>query len=355
VTGRSWAVLAAGALGVLAAAVSSAPVRPPPLLLSLSSPHGTSSRIVVLEGAAQVAEWPALSHAPDGHPRGVVLGPRSAAVVVEQLQRADPSWSAALWVLEPGGHRLRADRVYPGTRPVVLPGGALAVPRGRFGPAPAEGAYRVDLLSVEAVAASGSAAPRSLWEGQGFLALPIGHGRGELFIYAPGPAASPLFAVSLETRAVRALSEDLPLARDFSLAPDGRLYFTQHGGHGPDDWRVKVLDVASGARRELTGAGGHLALLPWASAGGVLVQFDAVGNAAWRDGAEGMLRCGLGKGVDAWRASSSDGRWMAGTHEAPSDFPRAVVADVRARAQLPLPFPGDARPEVLGFLEGGAP
>jgi hypothetical protein len=348
-------VIAAGALGVLAAAVSSEPVRPPPLLLTLSPPHGISSSVVVLEGNAQVAEWPELSHAPDGQPRGVVLGAGSAAVVVEQVQRADPSWSAGLWVLGPGGHRQRADRVYPGVRPVALPRGELAVPRGRFGPVPAEGAYRVDLLSVDAVAASGTAAPRTLWEGAGFLALPIGVSRGELLVYVPGPAAQPLLAVSVETRRVRTVAADLPLARDFSLAADGRLYFTQQGGLGPDDWRVRVIDVASGTRRELPGAGGHLALLPWAASGGVLVQLDAVGNAAWRDGAEGKRRCRLGPGVDAWRASSADGLWMAGLHEAPSEFPRAVLAEVHGGAHASLPVPREVRPEVLGFLEGGAP
>lgn len=354
-TGRTWAVLAAGALGVLAAAVSGQPARPPPLLLTLTPPHAAASRVLVLEGAAQVAEWPSLPHAPDGQPRGVVLGAGSAAVVVEQHQQEDPSWGAALWVLGPAGHRLRADRVYPGVRPVAMPGGALAVPRGRFGPAPAEGAYRVDLLSVDAVASSGSAAPRPLWEGTGFLALPVGYSRGEVFVYAPGPSASPLFAVSVDTRTVRTLAGDLPLARDFSLASDGRLYFTQHGGSGPDDWRVRVMDVTSGARRELPGARGHLALLPWAVAGGVLVQLDVLGNAAWRDGAEGTLRCALGAGVDAWRATSADGKWLAGMHEAPSDFPRAVVASARSGDHLPLPVPADARPEVIGFLEGGGP
>jgi hypothetical protein len=210
----------------------------------------------------------------------------------------------------------------------------------------------VDFLSVDAVAASGSAAPRSLWEGLGFLALPVGQLRGELLIYVPGPSASLLLAVSVSTRAVRLLSGDLPLARDFSLGSDGRLYFTRHGGHGPEDWRVWVMDVATGAQRELPGAGGHLALLPWAHSGGVLIQLDAVGHAAWRDGTEGTHRCGLGPGVDAWRASSTDGRWMAGLHETPGDFAQAVVTEVRAQTNTQLPLPAGMRPEVIGFLEG---
>ena len=350
----SWAVLAAGTLGVLAAAVSGAPVGAPPVLVTLSAPGEPRSRVVVLKGESQVAEWPVLEHLPDGQPRGLVTGPESAAVVVEHAPQVDPSWGAALWVLGPSGHRVRADRVYPGVRPVLLPGGELAVPRGRFGPVPEDGRYRVDPVTVEAVPVSGGA-PRILWEGQAFLALPVGVSDGALLLYVPGPASSPLLAVSLGSRAVRTVVADLPLARDFSLSPDGRLYFTQHGGSGADDWRVYALDVASGMRRELPGASGHLALLPWASAGGVLVQLDAVGRAAWMDGADGTRRCGLGTGVDAWRAASADGRWVAGLHEAPSTFARPVVGDVRGGSTLALPVPVGVRPEVLGFLEGGRP
>lgn len=336
-------------------ALAGASARPggaaPPLLLTLTAPGATQSRIVQwTEGG--LAEVALIAHVADAQPRGVALPGGRAAVVVEQVPQRDASWSAALWVASREGVALRADRVYPGTRPVLLGGDRAAVARGHFGPVPEPGEYRVDALEVDAVGLSGGE-PVRLWDGTGFLALPLGVTARELLLYVPGTAASPLLAVDVGTRARRTLVPDVPLARDFSLAPDGRrLYFTAHGGAGRDDWRVMELEVASGTLRAVA-ARPQVALLPFAVGPGVLVQWDRAGHARWL-GVAGApdIHCTLGPGVDSFRVASRDGRWLAGLHEPGVGFAMPVLLDAGGGGPVALTIPAGLRPELLGFTEG---
>jgi hypothetical protein len=347
----TWGTLALVALVALAGASARPEPSAPPLLLALTAPGALQSRLVRWADG-QLQEVATLPHVEDAQPRGVVLPGGRAAVVVERVAQRDPSWSAALWLASPAGVAVRADRVYPGTRPVPLGDDRVAVARGRVGPPPRPGEYRVDALEVDAVPLSGGE-PVRLWEGEGFLALPVGATRDALLLYVPGPSASPLVAVDLRTRAHTSLAGDVPLARDFTLSPDGRrLYFTGHGGAGREDWRVLELELASGSLRPLA-ARPLVALLPFAAAPGVLVQWDRAGQARWLGtGEPPPVRCALGDGVDAFRAASRDGRWLAGLHDPGDDFARPVLLQVATGEVRALPVPAGLRPEVLGFVEG---
>ena len=346
--------LALVALTALAGASARPESTPPPaLLMTLTAPGATRSTLVRWEGGS-VETLAAFDHVEDAQPHGLALGDGRAAVVVEQVAQRDPSWSASLLLVSQGCVEHRADRVYPGTRPVRLPGDRLALARGRFGPPSPPGEYRVDALEVDAVPLAGGE-PERLWAGTGFLALPVGTTADELLLYVPGPAASPVVAVDLRTRAPRTLAADVPLARDFSLAPGGqRLFFTAHGGASREDWRVIELGVLTGERRTLAERP-LVALLPFAAQRGVLVQWDRAGLARWRGpSTEAEVHCTLGPGVDAWRVQSRDGRWLAGLHEPGDDFPRPVLLHVGQRSVRAVDVPAGLRAEVLGF-SGEAP
>jgi len=336
-------------------ALAGASARPegtaPPLLLALTAPGDTRSRLVQWTEAG-VREVATLSHVADAQPRGTALPGGRAALVVAQVEQRDPSWSAGLFVASREGVTQRADRVYPGTRPVLLGADRVAVARGRFGTPAPPGEYRVDALEVDVVPLVGGE-PERWWEGAGFLALPVGATQRELLVYVPGPTESPLVAVDVRTQGRRTVAGDLPLARDFTVSPDGqRLYFTAHGGAGREDWRVWEIELATGALRALA-ARPLVAMLPFAAATGVLVQWDREGNARWLRGSDLVeTRCGLGEGVDAFHAASRDGRWLAGLHEPGNDVAQPVLLDVGTGAVTPLGIPGGMRPEVLGFSEG---
>lgn len=302
-------------------------------------------------GGGALEELAVLHHVEEAQPRGVALPGGRAAVVVETVPQRDASWSAALLLASRAGVTQRADRVYPGTRPVLLPGDRVALARGRFGPPASPGEYRVDALEVEAISMSSGETSR-LWDGEGFLALPVGATADELLLYAPGPGASPLVAVDLRSLSRRTLATNLPLARDFSLSPDGRrLYFTAHGGGGREDWRVMGLEVRTGAVRPLAQRP-LVAMLPFAARSGLLVQWDRAGHAAWLEGSgAAAVRCGLGPGVDAWRVQSRDGRWLAGLHEPGDDFARPALLQLDTGEVRPVSVPAGVHAEVLGFAE----
>jgi hypothetical protein len=342
--------LALVALAALAGASARPDSSPPPLLLTLTAPGATRSTLVRWESGG-LETLATFDHVEDAQPRGLALGVGRAAVVVERVTQRDPSWSASLILLSRAGVEHRADRVYPGARPVRLPGDRLAVARGRFGPPAPGGEFRVDALEVDAVPLAGGE-PERMWEGTGFLALPVGATAVELLLYVPGPSASPVVAVDLRSRARRTLVADAPLARDFSASPDGRhLLFTAQGGAAREDWRVVELDLGTGEQR-MVAERPLVALLPFAARHGVLVQWDRAGLAHWRGTpAEAAVHCGLGPGVDAWRVQSRDGRWISGLHEPGDDFPRPALLHVGDGSTRAADVPAGLRAELLGFSE----
>lgn len=337
------------------------PLAAPPLVALLATaPSGDETQLFFQRpGEALSREVATLRHVQGGSVKGALLpGKRVVAAIADMEPRRDPSWGAWLLRLEEGQPPVTlADRVYTGTRPLVLDDGRVLVQRGRAGKEPTEeegqrGRLRADEITIDAIdPVSGTA--RTLHAFTGYLAFLAGASGSEAFVYRVAPDHADIVAVDVNTGSSRALLPSiLPFARDFSVDRESRsLVFTARDERSSETWVVDRLDLTTGARTRIA-RGLRMALVPHAWPGGQ-VAFNPNGDRGLtllqKNGRMLPLRP-LGDGVDVVRGLSPDARWAALLHTLPSELPVPFALSVETGQPIPIAAPQGMRVEIAGVL-----
>jgi hypothetical protein len=262
-------------------------------------------------------------------------GSRTVAVVRIPGLARDPSFVATLSLVAPGeAERVLARDVVRASRPVLL-GQRLFVERGRPGPEPVDGSFRVDALTVSEVELPGGRL-RTVFETKGYWTHVAGALGRELVVYVATPAGARLLAVHVDTLAVRTLVASMPaMAHDFVVDPARKAVLFTIAEPGVDRWFVEQVELGTGARRRLA-EGDSVALLPTVLPGGLAWQ-PAPGAGLRFLERDGVALSSGGAGFERVRFVS-DGL-VFGRHEVPGEAPTPFVRRAADGARVSFTAP----------------
>src|SRR6185295_3223782 len=231
-----------------------APDNPPPRVAMLATKPGGSRTDLIfqaVDGTTSSAPVASFAHLADTSVLGAVVPhTRNVLVIAGTERRKDPAFgSSLLLVAEKEDTKTVIDRVYHGTRPLMLDDGRAFVQRGVEGPEPSEadveaGRIRVDHLTIEEIKLDGSAS-RVVSEYDGYIAFLAGSLRDEIFVYRVGEDGADIIGVDADTGKERTIVRPLtPYARAFSVdAQEESLLFTNIDTDNPGQWEAVRLDV----------------------------------------------------------------------------------------------------------------
>ena len=286
-------------------------------------------------------------------------GSRVVLAVSDIAPARERSWAAGLLRLQQDqSPRLLVDRVYHGSRPLVIDAHRVAVQRGEEGPEP-EGPevrqhLRIDSLSIDIVDSETGDA-HTIYGWTGYETHLAGLYGSELIVYRVGPAGADLIGVHLADGAQRSIVASWPpAARDFSIdAEHGALIAQQLAPNSSHHWQIERVELATGQSSVLA-TSRHADMMPfsWPS-GGVLHQPEGAGAPAFLEQSRSLQFPPTTSPL--WvRATSTDGAWVAALGLQPHAFPIPVAIRVQDGRAATIPTRPGERPEIAGFV-GGSP
>ncbi len=270
---------------------------------------------------------------------------------------------------------LLIDRVYHGTRPLLLDDGRAIVQRGTEGSEPSEedlaaGRMRVDHLTIEQVDLSGNQS-KVLSRFDGYIAFIAGVLRHEVFVYRVGPDGADIIGVDADSGRERTIVRPLPpYARDFSVDAQGEaLLFTEADPGHPGQWVAQRLSVAPPAPSATTvspasklpvaallerlATASHPGMAPTAWIGrGIALNKDLAGLQI-SGGTSTATKAPFATGVDLVREFfiARNDTWALAMHHVEGQLPEPVVIHTGTMNVQRIAAPAQALVDLAGVLE----
>jgi hypothetical protein len=356
---------------------------PPPRVAVLATKPGSGVTDLILQPLDSTTPSPSVArfaHLVDTEVQGAVIPTTTSLLVIAGTERRkDPAFGASMLLVGPSAETKQVvDRVYHGTRPLILDDGRAIVQRGVQGSEPTEadleaGRMRVDHLTIEQIDLT-AATTKVLSRFDGYIAFIAGALRHEVFVYRVGPDGADIIGIDADSGRERTIVRPLPpLARDFSVdAQSEALLFTNADPATPGQWAAEKLSVAPPAqaapvvppksgvavagRIEHLERASHPALVPTAWVGRTVAvnrNFDGLQ----------VVRAGRAPtspfigGVDVVREffSAKNETWALALHRTEGKLPEPIVIQASTMATQRLAVPPHARIDLAGVLQQDGP
>jgi hypothetical protein len=335
---------------MLALVASLALASTPEVALLSTPPLGDTTELRFQPVGTKALALPSASftHVEGSTVSGVVLpGTRVVLAVATTERTRDESFAASLVRLEAGKPaKTLAEHVTVASRPLVTPEGRVFVVRGAPGTPPAEGAYRVDALSLDEVNPA-TGALRTVLSAKGYFLFLAGALGRELVVYRVDEAGARLEAVHADTLGVRPLGAVPDTARDFVVDAAGRRVLFTAADAVSHRWQARSLDLGTHEVSTLA-QGTTMALLPTLWPDG-RVAVAPIPGGGLIDAATGtLLLPSHGPGYERVRVRKNG--LVVGLHETPSALPTAFALREKDGAPVELVTPPGTRVDVAGVL-----
>jgi hypothetical protein len=354
---------------------------PPPRVAVLATRPGSRTTDLILQpldGTAAAAPVARFAHLEDTEVQGTVVPTTDSVLVIAGTERRrDPAFGASLLLVGAADDtRQVVDRVYHGTRPLVLDDGRAIVQRGIEGDEPSAadmeaGRLRIDHLTVEQIDLTGTPA-KVLSSYDGYIAYVTGALRHEVFVYRVGPDGADIIGVDADSGRERTIVRPLaPFARDFSVdAQSEALLFTNADADQPGFWVAEKLSVAAppaatpvvaprsriavSARIEHLERSAQPALVPTAWVGKAVALNRGIGGLQIVKAAT-PTPTPFPSGVDVVREffTARSETFALAVHHTAGKLPEPVVIQASTMAVQRLAVPAQARVDVAGMVQRG--
>jgi hypothetical protein len=353
---------------------------PPPRVAVLSTLAGQGRTNLIFQPIDSATPAPVIAtfaHLPGTSVAGAVVPHTNKVLVIAGTEtRRDPAFGASLLMMgEQEETKLVVDRVYQGTRPLILDDGRAIVQRGTEGSEPTEedlaaGRMRVDRLTIEQIGLSGNDS-KVLSRFDGYIAFIAGALRNEIFVYRVGPDGADIIGIDADSGRERTIVRPLPpFARDFSIdAQNQALLFTNADPDHPGQWEVQRLSVAPpppgtpivpptsralvGGRLERIAGASHPAIAPtaWVNRGIALNRTLTGLQVLAPQGAAPKVPFTAGTDVVRSFFLSRNDTWALAVHYSEDRLPEPVVIQTSTMNVQKLAVPAGSVVDLAGVLE----